>query len=361
MDIEGGTLQAAARERYVQAHFGHPDMLVVVDYNKGMCTGMLPWLLERSASLKVLAPKPSNVTQRMPGISLVSCNLAEATDIVGPALIARLALNLRWHCAAEHVIITDGQRGVFGSGPQYEYVANSNGNAAVDATGAGDIVVAAAAHGLLHQYSPAKRLEWAAACADAYVSDPCAWANNPLDAFKVLGSKHPHYKQLDMRWLLQLKRGADNCGIKRRLGATCGVFDVLHDGHIRFLHDATAGANFLVVFINSDASVRRLKGEGRPIMTVEQRVAALSALPFVHAVVVFDGDSPAEHLVALRPDAFYKGPTTEEPIPEEAALNAVGCLVIKMPVLRSNESTTQIIQRSAECQKANEQTPAGNG
>jgi rfaE bifunctional protein nucleotidyltransferase chain/domain len=116
---------------------------------------------------------------------------------------------------------------------------------------------------------------------------------------------------------------------QRRLGKTIvlanGCFDLLHVGHVRYLAAARALGDALVVGLNSDASVRRLKGAGRPLMSAAERAELLGALVAVDAVVIFEEDT-VERLVGLiRPDVQAKGTDyTEATVPERAAVAAAG-------------------------------------
>jgi rfaE bifunctional protein nucleotidyltransferase chain/domain len=104
-----------------------------------------------------------------------------------------------------------------------------------------------------------------------------------------------------------------------------GCFDLLHVGHVRYLEDARALGDLLIVGVNSDAAVRRLKGPGRPLMPAGERAELLAALRAVDHVVVFDDDT-ADRLVALlRPAIHAKGTDyTPESVPERTAVSAVG-------------------------------------
>jgi len=104
-----------------------------------------------------------------------------------------------------------------------------------------------------------------------------------------------------------------------------GVFDLLHVGHVRYLQAASQHADRLVVAVNSDASVRRLKGEGRPILGEDARAALVAALRGVHYVVIFDDDTVGPLLTALRPDVHCKGTDyTVETVPERAIVQSYG-------------------------------------
>ena len=105
-----------------------------------------------------------------------------------------------------------------------------------------------------------------------------------------------------------------------------GHFDLLHVGHLRYLRAAKAEADLLVVGINDDDSVARLKGPGRPVVPAGERAELLAALEPVDFVVVFDGDSPAPLLSRLRPDVHCKGTDygTPERVPEYEVVRAYG-------------------------------------
>ncbi len=105
-----------------------------------------------------------------------------------------------------------------------------------------------------------------------------------------------------------------------------GHFDLLHVGHLRYLTAARAEGDLLVVAVNDDASVARLKGPGRPIVPAAERAELLAALQPVDFVVIFAGDSPAELLSELRPDVHCKGTDYERPeqVPEYEVVRAYG-------------------------------------
>lgn len=106
---------------------------------------------------------------------------------------------------------------------------------------------------------------------------------------------------------------------------TNGCFDILHIGHVRYLQDARALGNVLVVGVNSDDSVRRLKGPGRPVVPEFERVEILSALECVDYVTIFAEDTPVELILAIRPGVHVKGGDYKpEDLPEAEAVRSVG-------------------------------------
>jgi D-beta-D-heptose 7-phosphate kinase/D-beta-D-heptose 1-phosphate adenosyltransferase len=88
---------------------------------------------------------------------------------------------------------------------------------------------------------------------------------------------------------------------------TNGCFDLLHEGHIKYLKKSKEQGDFLVVGLNSDSSIKRLKGSNRPIMPERARAEILASLEFVDFIMIFDEDSPCKHLSILKPDVYVKG------------------------------------------------------
>jgi len=126
---------------------------------------------------------------------------------------------------------------------------------------------------------------------------------------------------------------------------TNGVFDLLHPGHVDVLLAARRHGEALVVGVNSDESVRRLKGPERPIRTAAERCYVLAALESVDVVVVFDQDTPRELITLLRPDVLVKGGDyTEATIVGASEVRARGGEVVVIP-LTAGHSTTSTIER----------------
>jgi D-beta-D-heptose 7-phosphate kinase/D-beta-D-heptose 1-phosphate adenosyltransferase len=132
---------------------------------------------------------------------------------------------------------------------------------------------------------------------------------------------------------------------RRRIVFTNGVFDILHPGHVRYLTAARAHGDLLIVGLNSDASVRRNKGEARPINPETERAELLLALECVDAVSVFDEDTPAEIIRRVQPDVLVKGADwPADQIVGRDTVEARGGVVVREPV-EQGYSTTAIIER----------------
>ncbi len=135
----------------------------------------------------------------------------------------------------------------------------------------------------------------------------------------------------------------------RRVVLTNGCFDLLHAGHVHYLAAARALGDVLVVALNDDASVARLKGAGRPLQPLADRALVLTALRAVDAVVAFDGDTAVDVVRALAPDIYVKGGdygAANRP-PEADVAEAVGARVVFVPFV-AGRSTTGLIERLRE-------------
>jgi D-glycero-beta-D-manno-heptose 1-phosphate adenylyltransferase len=133
--------------------------------------------------------------------------------------------------------------------------------------------------------------------------------------------------------------------LNKTIAFTNGVFDILHVGHIASLSEAAVEADFLVVGVNSDASVKRLKGEQRPLHGEQERATLLASLLMVDAVIIFDEDTPLELINAIQPDVLVKGGdyTLDQIVGAREVIAAGGRVVIN-PIVPGH-STTGIIEK----------------
>jgi D-beta-D-heptose 7-phosphate kinase/D-beta-D-heptose 1-phosphate adenosyltransferase len=211
-----------------------------------------------------------------------------------------------------------------------------------DVTGAGDTVLAAlgvalgAGQGLEAAAEIANR---AAGCAVARVGTASVRWADLLDGLVAA----PEEKLLDRAHLAAV------CATLRRAHRsvvfTNGCFDLLHPGHVRLLSEARRLGDVLVVGLNSDASVRRLKGEGRPILRERDRAQVLGGLDAVDFVVVFDEETPETLIEAVRPDVLVKGGDyTEATVVGAPFVRSYGGRVALVPLVPGN-STSAVVSR----------------
>lgn len=131
----------------------------------------------------------------------------------------------------------------------------------------------------------------------------------------------------------------------KTIAATNGCFDILHTGHTRYLKQAAGFADVLIVLVNSDKSVKKLKGETRPINSENDRAEVLEALKSVDYTVIFDENSPIELLLKIKPDVYAKGGDyTLETLPEAPELLKAGIRIEFVPFV-SGKSTTSVIEK----------------
>jgi len=159
----------------------------------------------------------------------------------------------------------------------------------------------------------------------------------------VIHGPSPPRKQYGLKRLSQTVRALQGQG--KKVVFTNGCFDLLHVGHVRYLTAARALGDCLVVGVNSDTSVREIKGNSRPIVTQKERIEVLSALGVVDYLVLFKEQTPEKVIAALRPDILVKG--ADWPIEKIVGRNLVeghGGRVIRVKVV-PGASTTGLIER----------------
>jgi rfaE bifunctional protein nucleotidyltransferase chain/domain len=152
-----------------------------------------------------------------------------------------------------------------------------------------------------------------------------------------------------VKGLRSIKREID--GLKaqgKKIVFTNGCFDILHPGHTRYLWEARRLGDYLLVAVNSDRSVKAIKGQGRPVVTVEERTEVLAALGFVDGIVIFDEDTPLKIIQELLPDVLVKGGDwTEDKIIGADVVKGAGGEVKRIPFV-SGYSTSGIIRKIRE-------------
>ena len=157
---------------------------------------------------------------------------------------------------------------------------------------------------------------------------------------------HKFFKCVDLPALLAIRAVYRSEG--RTVVWTNGCFDLLHAGHVQSLLAASTLGDLLIVGLNSDRSIRRLKGHGRPILPEAERALILAALECVDHVLLFDDLVPTRLLEQIQPDVHCKGadyaPPHGKPIPERAVVEAYGGMVAFLPLV-PGISTSQLIQR----------------
>lgn len=224
-----------------------------------------------------------------------------------------------------------------------------------DVSGAGDTVLALAALGTAGKLPVGELMRLANAAAGIVVSKIGTAVVSARELDEALETES-HQSDPNKGAILALDEAVRRREEWRkrglRVGFTNGCFDLLHPGHVSLLKNAAAECDRLIVAINSDASVRRLKGPTRPLQDEGSRAYVLGALSAVDLVLVFDEDTPAETIAALRPDLLVKGADyTMEQVVGAETVRAAGGRVLLLPLMRGH-STTSLIRRAADLEES---------
>ena len=298
-------------------------MVILSDYGKGMyASGALSQEvigLARRHHRPVLVDPKGTDWQRYQHATCITPNTGELEAVVGQGLesdetmLIDAALKVRARFDLERLLVTRGAQGMCLAGPdQSVALISSQAREVFDVSGAGDTVIAtlAAALGTGMPFDTAARVANTAAgiVVGKLGTQPILHTELSTALRYSDGPSYFPYSAAKMT-------AADGALAKVRqwrasgekVVFTNGCFDLLHPGHISLLYQARALGDRLIVGLNTDASVRRLKGSQRPILAEGDRAAMLGALSCVDAVVLFDQDTPLEIIAALRPDILVKG------------------------------------------------------
>ncbi len=337
--------------------------VVLSDYAKGVLTPrVIRAVIDEARRLgKPVVVDPKNHDYRVyRGATLITPNLRELTAAVHRPIaseqeIAAAAAELAGAIDCDAVLVTRSEQGmtlhVQGREPVHipAYPVKIR-----DVSGAGDTVAAVMAV-LLATKTPFEPAMRAANAAAAVVVGKRGTATVSLTELRhrilPAASLAPEDK-IVFDWSVLHERLAQWRRQGRRIGFTNGCFDLLHRGHIRLLVQARAACDVLVVGLNSDASTRRLKGDGRPINPAESRAEVLAALEAVDLVVVFDQDTPLELIELVRPNVLVKGADYKrEEVVGRTLVEAAGGQVILVELVPGH-STTAIVNRAQPAKAA---------
>jgi D-beta-D-heptose 7-phosphate kinase / D-beta-D-heptose 1-phosphate adenosyltransferase len=341
--------------RGITSQLRRADLVLISDYDKGVCT---PSLLAaviagaKARGLRTLAdPIRTSDYRKYHGCAAITPNRLEAGLATGRTLAnteeaMQAAIQLLEQLDLEAAIVTldkdgmalahrDGRRHLFPTRPRQVY----------DITGAGDMVLSVLGMTLATgaDYDPAIRL---ANIAGGLEVEKIGVATVTRD--EILRDLSPGAPAGSQK-VLERDRLLAELDSRRRLGQrvafTNGCFDVLHAGHVQYLQEARAQADLLVVGLNSDASVRALKGASRPVHSADARASVLAGLQAVDYVTIFAETTPLELIEALRPDVLVKGADyRKDEVVGAAFVEAHGGRVYLAP-LREGYSTTRILQQ----------------
>lgn len=329
------------------------DVLLFSDYGGGLSkSAPIRTLLEgRGERPLVWDPHPRGADP-VRGSDLVTPNTSELTDAGEPpneltlSGLAEPARELRHRLSARSVCVTYGSRGaLLVDEDDRAFAAPAEKAEHGDTCGAGDRFASAVTVALGSGMTGPEAVAVGVRCASDFVAaggagavDPPGAASSPAiesgpsDPDRVTGWQSAHTA------VAKVRAAGGN------VIATGGCFDLVHAGHIETLRAARSLGDCLIVLLNDDDSVRRLKGPGRPVTKAADRAAVIGALGCVDAVVLFPEDTPERALADLRPDCWVKGGDySAEDLPEASLVEGWGGETVIVPVL-GGHSTSRLIE-----------------
>ena len=353
--IEGATEQAVL-ERALAA-LPRVASIVLSDYAKGVLTPrILRAVIDGARRLGkpvIVDPKGKDFSIYR-GATLITPNQHELSEVARHAVaseaeIAAAAAEINDAIGCEAVLVTRSEAGMSLVPARGETVHIAAYPVKVrDVSGAGDTVVAALSAMLAvgTGFDPAMRAANAAAAVVVGKRGTATVSTAELRSRLLPAASLAPEEKIIFDWRVLDERVAELRRQGLRLGFTNGCFDLLHPGHIKLLAEARAACDLLIVGLNSDASVRRLKGEGRPMQEVHARAEVLAALEAVDLVVIFEEDTPLELIRRVRPKVLAKGGDyrREEVVGHELVERDGGDVILIDLV--PGFSTTRIVRKS---------------
>ena len=330
-------------------------VVVLSDYAKGtlseeLCQAIIHAAAQRKISVLV-DPKQLRF-ERYRGATTICPNLKELAAATGePAndveRVLSAAQGLLSRLGLQYMVATLGEKGIVVLRPNSRLHAPAIVQQVYDVSGAGDTVVAVLALAMACDVAIETAVEVANIAAGVVVGKV---GTVPIHREELLAALSQHITLRMEEKVLPLERLISRVAAWRSAGQsivfTNGCFDILHIGHIRLLEEARRRGDRLIVGLNSDASVRRLKGAARPIVGEAERAQVLAALSAVDAVVVFEEDTPLRLIEALRPNILVKGGDyTEDKVVGAREVRAWGGRVELIPLVPGT-STTRLIKKS---------------
>jgi D-beta-D-heptose 7-phosphate kinase/D-beta-D-heptose 1-phosphate adenosyltransferase len=336
------------------------DALVLSDYAKGSFSAKVCQALIQAAREKgipVLVDPKSPDFSRYRGATTICPNLAEIsaaardpdwTRVHGIEEPLNAAESMVRELDLEFLTATLSEKGIALVRPGKILTAPAVARKVFDVSGAGDTVIAVLALCLASAISPETAVQLANVAAGIVVGKV---GTVPVEKHELLAALAPEIARYAANKALSREELADRVVMwkanNERVVFTNGCFDLLHVGHITLLEQARRYGDKLIVAVNSDASVRALKGPNRPIVGERERVAVLAALAAIDAVVVFDEPTPLELIVAVKPDVIVKGGDYNlNTVVGAKEVESWGGEVRIIPLVEGH-STTHLIQKGA--------------
>ncbi len=331
------------------------DGVIISDYAKGVCSdNFCAWAINAAhkANVPVLVdPKGAN-WDKYAGCDFITPNLKEMCEAGNQQVenedeaVLRVAEAARKHYKIKNVVVTRSEKGMTLVGDN-RTVIHSPATAleVFDVSGAGDTVAASLLAGIAGKLSLEESIYMANKAAGIVVGKVGTYPVAREELLKdLIDEEHrsaKDYSALSWNEILLLVKNWRDC--EEKIVFTNGCFDILHVGHISYLEEAAKLGNRLVIGLNSDKSVNRLKGSTRPLVNEVDRAKILSSLAFVDGVVLFDEDTPAELIKKIKPDILVKGGDYKE----DEVVGREDAGEVKILSFEDGYSTTGLIEKIA--------------
>ena len=293
-----------------------PSIIILSDYAKGFLTENLTQKIIKQAkkiNIPILVDPKGNDIKKYAGASILTPNKKEAfilSNLVEPDedLLEKQLKKICIKFEIENIAMTQGDQGIkLVSSRKIDVIPATKLKKVFDVSGAGDTVIATLAAGLIGKLTTHKSLELANIAAGVAIGK--------VGTVAIEG--HEIINEIDMEQTLQIHKIISfnklddllkNLRAKDlKIGFTNGCFDILHAGHVTYLEQAKNNIDFLILGLNSDSSVKKIKGDKRPIINQEDRARVLSSLEAVDAVIIFDEETPIKLIQRIKPNFLIKG------------------------------------------------------
>lgn len=299
--------------RGIKDVIGSFDLILISDYMKGLLTQDLCQGIIRIANkngVPVVVDVKDPKYGKYYGATILKPNLNELRQLTGKNVktndeIVEASEDLRKRCNCKYVLTTLGARGMVLVGDGEPFFVKSIDKEVYDVSGAGDTTVAYLAACMAGGLPVRKAVEIANVAAGIQVSKVGTSTVSIQEVHEAM-SHSDNYQSNKMLSTEDIVSFRDHYA-NQKIVFTNGCFDILHVGHKRYLQQAATLGDILIVGVNSDASVKRLKGESRPVNPEADRAEMLCALGFVDYVAIFDEDTPYELIKQIQPDVLVKG------------------------------------------------------
>jgi D-beta-D-heptose 7-phosphate kinase/D-beta-D-heptose 1-phosphate adenosyltransferase len=342
---------------WITAHAASYNVILLSDYLKGVLTRRVIETVVAAAgttSIPVLVDPKGIDFARYHGVTILTPNRKEAEAAAGISIrdtrsLEQAADLIMERAGLENLLVTRSEEGMslFTRGAEAVHIPTV-AREVFDVSGAGDTVLASLAVGVASGLGMVDAARLANIAAGIAVGKLGTSTVSPAEIINTVALSHSDsdskIKHLDV--LTAIITAEKTRG--KRVVFTNGCFDLLHAGHVKYLQKARKLGDLLVLGLNSDASVRRLKGEMRPLISEDERAHILAALDCIDYVVLFDQDTPLELITALKPHILAKGGDyTADGVVGKDVVEAYGGRV-ELVSFVDGKSTTNIIERILE-------------